>query len=128
MDIVITLPYELCVEILLGTKTVEIRKRMPKRFNCLTDTVYVIMKGTNKVVLSFTVSAFERYDSPLMLWHDYCYKIGVTREWFFNYAKKCDCLYVWKIDCVFEYSSHLDAGEHFKIYHNPQSFIYVSQA
>lgn len=128
MDIVITLPVELCAEILEGRKTVEVRKNYPKKFNCLKDRVYVIMKGTNKIVLSFTVSAFERYDSPLMLWHEYCYKIRVPYAWFKQYATGTNALYVWKIETVSAYSPHPLAKNYLGITHNPQSFIYVSQA
>ena len=128
MDIVITLPSKLCTEILVGRKTVEVRKNFPKNFNCSKDKVYVIMKGTRYIVMTFTVTEFERYDSPLLLWRDYCYKICVHYGWFMRYATGSKVMYAWKIGSVHLFLPYKDAKKHLGITHNPQSFIYVPHA
>lgn len=128
MDIAITLPANLCVELLAGKKLVEIRKTYPKHFNCLTDKVYVIMKQSHRVVMTFTVHRFVKHKSVTDLWHEYCYQVRVPFKWLEKYAGNADCLYAWEIGLVSPFSTNVDARTLLGIHHNPQSFIYVSQA
>ena len=127
MNIAITLPANLCMEILEGKKLVEIRKSFPKKFNCLTDKVYVIMKNSHRVIMTMKLERFIKYVSVTDLWHNYCYQVRVQFKWLEKYAGNADCLYAWEIGLVSPCQTYVDARELLGVYHNPQSFIYVSQ-
>lgn len=128
MNIAITLPLDLCVELLEGRKHVEIRKNYPRNFNCLTDKVYVIMKGTHKVVCTFTVKDFTRYNNIYFVWNVFEKLIRVPWKWFYDYAKNTKCLYVWNISIVSPVEPSVDAGDLLGLTVNPQSFVYVNPA
>lgn len=125
MNILITLPINFINSILIGQKTIELRSVYPVNFDCKRDIVYVVAKGTNSIMLSFTVRAFVRYDDFLGFWLDCWHSIGVGYMWLERYAKNKRVLYAWEIDTVTHIIPHLDAKEHFNIKSNPQSFIYV---
>lgn len=125
MDILITLPLNLIDYIMTGQKTTELRSVCPAKFNCERDVVYVVAKGTNNIMLSFTVRAFVRYDDCMGFWIDCGNSVCVDYLWVRRYAENKRVLYAWEIDTVTHIVPHLDAKEHFNIKSNPQSFIYV---
>lgn len=127
MNIVITLPNSLCNAIIKGVKDVEVRKSFPKHFDCKKDLVYVIKKGTNDVVLAFSVRKFVKYEDTDLLWHDFSHTIGVPYVCFDKYANNCKCLYAWIIDRVFPFRPALNSINFLNIDHNHQYFVYVHE-
>lgn len=126
MDILITLPLDLCKFIMSGHKTIELRSVCPAKFDCERDSVYVVAKGTNNVMLSFTVRNFVRYDDFRECWSACWPHISIPYSWLEQYAKNKRVLFAWEINTVTPIIPYIDAKKRFNIKSNPQSYIYVS--
>lgn len=124
MNVIITLPVELIAEILEGRKTIEIRKRIPQRFNLDCDIVYVCEKGTHKVPIMFSIHHFDLYGQ----WDDNDKRIAdqasIPVQWLNDYKKSCEYISLWRIACVCKIKDEDSAWENLGIEKNPQSFIY----
>lgn len=109
-----------------GQKTTELRNVCPDKFYCKRDRVYVVAKGTNYVMLSFTIRDFVRYDDYKLCWSSCWPQICVGYDWFERYAMNKRVLFAWEIDTVTQIVPWIDVKKRFNIKSNPQSFIYVS--
>lgn len=86
MDIIITLHKELWHKIVIGDKDVEIRKWFPiTHFNPKKNCIYVVLKGTKKIVGYFNVVSFSGRLLKEPSWLEYGSRLGVTYEWFSKY-------------------------------------------
>lgn len=125
MDIVITLPKNLIDKILSGEKTVEVRTRKPIMFGLYRDIVYVVQKGTRRVVMNFTVEEFLDVDQAGLLFIYHEGNVGVDLNWLMQYAANKKKFCIWCIGCI----SSLDGMNltlddlHVKV--APQSYSYV---
>lgn len=125
MNIVITLPVNLIAEILEGRKMYEIRTKIPTNFNINRDVVYVVQKGTKKVVLYFTIVKFitgldlnknARYIAK---------KAAVLTGWLKNYAENKSMILAWEIGCYCKLTDCSAVYKQLGIKTNPQSYIYT---
>lgn len=86
MDIAITLPKDLWLKIVSGDKKVEMRTwDLPKHFDMKLDSIYVVIKGTRKVVGRFKVEGVKRYCTPWVAWDKLGDGLGVSYQWFIKY-------------------------------------------
>ena len=127
MNIVITLPVNLIAEILEGRKLFEIRTKIPANFNINRDVVYVVQKGTQKVVLYFTIEKFIT-DLDLDLGQNAKYiakNAAVPIGWLKTYAKNKDRIHAWVIGCYCKVTNCTEIYQLLGIKSNPQSYIYT---
>lgn len=124
MDIAITLPKELWEKVVSGEKAYELRRDFPRKLRIGTDRVYVILKGTAKVVGYFKVTAAHKVQI-----HDAVMRsrqIGVEPEWiarYLNYGNKSG--HLWNIGDVTVFSPHELSLVDLHLKSNPQSFCYI---
>lgn len=86
MDIIITLPRELWTKIVTGEKSVEMRKwNLPEHFDVRRDKVFVVIKGTTKVVGCFKVERVTFNFAKVAAWEEFGDKLGIDYEWFDKY-------------------------------------------
>lgn len=125
MNIVITLPVNLIAEILEGRKKFEIRTKIPANFNIYRDVVYVVQKGTHKVILYFTIVKFitgldlnknARYIAK---------KAAVLTGWLKAYAENKSIILAWEIGCYCKLTDCSEVYKQLGIKTNPQSYIYT---
>lgn len=125
MNIVITLPVNLIAEILEGRKLFEIRSKIPANFNINRDVVYVVQKGTRKVVLYFTIAKFIT-DLDLKQNAQYIAKnAAVPIGWLKTYAESKDRIHAWVIACYYKVTYCTEIYQLLGIKSNPQSYIYT---
>ena len=125
MNIVITLPVNLIAEILEGRKIYEIRSKIPANFNTNRDVVYVVQKGTQKVVLYFTIAKFVT-DLDLMKDAQNIAKgAAVPIGWLKTYADSKNKIHAWVIGCCCKLADCAEVYQQLGIKTNPQSFIYT---
>lgn len=125
MDIVITLPGVLINRIMNGSKKIEVRKVFPSYFTKGVDRVYVVLKKTTNVVMSFTVPYYTIYADPNLAWNKFGHELGIPIEWLRAYAKDDSYLCFWRIADVQVLEKPLPLEESFGIKRAPQSFAYV---
>lgn len=124
MDIAITLPKNLWEKVVSGEKAYELRRDFPRKLRIGADKVYVILKGTTKVVGYFKVmKAFQvRIHDAVM----HSRLIGVEPEWiarYLDYGNKSG--YLWLIGDVTVFSPHEKSIVNLHLKSNPQSFCYI---
>lgn len=125
MNIVITLPINLIAEILEGRKLFEIRSKIPANFNINRNVVYVVQKGTRKVVLYFTIAKFIT-DLDLKQNAQYIAKnAAVPIGWLKTYAESKDRIHAWVIGCYYKVTNCTEIYQLLGIKSNPQSYIYT---
>lgn len=125
MNIVITLPVNLIAEILEGRKQYEIRSKIPANFNLNRDVVYVVQKGTKKVVLYFTIVKFFTDLDLNKNARAIAKKAAVPTGWLKSYAKGKDKIHAWDIGCYCKLTDSSQVYQQIDIKSNPQSFIYT---
>lgn len=125
MSIAITLPEHLWKCIVSGQKTIELRKNFPKSFDFDYDMVYVILKGTKKVVGWFSVSEFEKVTDVYRLISFPPGTICVPPAWVRQYLQNADKCYLWHIKEVHVFDDYKDTFLFLNIKSNPQSFVYL---
>lgn len=90
MDIIITLPKDLWTKIVSGDKSVEMRKwNLPEHFDVRVDRVFVVLKGTTRVVGCFKVERVAFNFVKDAAWQEFGNNLGVSFEWFDKYWGKC---------------------------------------
>lgn len=89
MDIIITLPKDLWTKIITGEKSVEMRKwYLPKHFDVTLNRVYIVLKGTKRVVGYFEVKRVAYNYVKVAAWEEFGDKLGIDYEWFDKYWGK----------------------------------------
>lgn len=125
MDIAITLSKNLWDKICSGEKQYECRKRIPRNFMKNYDKVWIILKGTNKVVGFFNIDAFLTCIDVQEIKDNYLQKICVDKAWFDRYAEHEDVLHLWHISTiVFELAIPQDKENFLGLTDNPQCYAY----
>lgn len=120
MDIAITLPKDLWSKIVSGEKKAEMRKwDLPKHFNLKKDSIYVVLKGTRKVVGRFKVEDVDMFFLKECAWNKYGDGLGVSHEWFSKYWGDAFVMYFFVIgNCrVFDHRKVVE------VTHAPQKYI-----
>lgn len=125
MDIVITLPKNLIEKILSGEKTVEVRTRRPIKFNLYRDIVYVVQKGTRRVVMNFTIERFIDVDKAGLLFYYNEGYVGVDLNWLMRYAANKKTFSIWHIGCITSMDKICVYLDDLYIKAAPQSYAYV---
>lgn len=122
MDIAITLPEDLWLKIVSGEKSVEMRKwGLPRHFNLLLDRVYVVLKGTRKIVGNFQVVNVESRIRKETSWLDYGKACCVPLDCFSKYWGDSCVMYFFEIgDCTI-----LDRHVNMGVLHAPQKYINI---
>lgn len=125
MNIVITLPVNLIAEILEGRKQYEIRSKIPSDFNIKRDVVYVVQKGTQKVVLYFTIAKFILNLDLEKNVRDIAKKAAIPTGWLKTYAEGKGKIHAWEIGCYCKLTDCSEVYKQLGIKSNPQSFVYT---
>lgn len=125
MNIVITLPTELIAEILEGRKQIEIRKSQPKYFDIERDSVFVVMKKTTSVPISFTISKIEEVSDKETAWCRFKNKFRIPYAWFKRYTDPSEVIYLWHIHSVIYYWPHIMMEDDLLIKRAPQQYCYT---
>ena len=125
MNIVITLPVNLIAEILEGRKVYEIRSKIPTDFKINRDVVYVVQKGTQKVVLYFTIVKFITDLDLNKNARNIAKKAAILTGWLKTYAEGKDKIHAWVIGCYCKLTDCSLVYQQLGIKTNPQSFIYT---
>lgn len=125
MNVVITLPVNLIAEILEGRKKFEIRSRIPLKFDNYKDVVYVVQKGTKKVVLYFTIAKIFGYYNLNSDADFVASRAAVPTGWLKSYAAGKTKIYAWVIGCWCKLTDCSEVYQHLGIKSNPQSFVYT---
>lgn len=122
MDIAITMPKDLWLKIVSGDKSVEMRKwGLPKHFNLTLDRIYVVLKGTQKIVGNFQVVYVESRIRKNSSWSDFGKYLGVPYDWFSKYWGNSCVMYFFVIgDCTI-----LDRHVNMGVSHAPQKYINI---
>lgn len=123
MDVLITLPKHLIEKILSGEKTIEMRKKFPKKLEIGNDGFFVVEKGTKNVRCWCKVSKEERHLMHPINLCKYAPRICVSKEYMLKYAPPPEFASFWFISEVRELSNV--TIQNLDIHRNPQSFEYV---
>lgn len=124
MNIAITLPSDLLNAIADGKKKYEVRKVLPKNFDPRKDVVFVVQKGTNKVV------GYMVWDYPIFgncfndFWEHYGAGLAVSKAFFVHYLENAACCVLWRIMSFHKFTRPMhivDLG----ISKSPQSYVYT---
>lgn len=125
MDIAITLDQSLWDKIVSGEKGIELRKDIPSFFNKNKDKVFVIIKGTDKVVGYFFVDFFfATTPSVLLTSPKWMRLISVPQDWISKYVEKASHVYLWYISNVFALRQTIPRIE-MGLKSNPQKYAYL---
>lgn len=123
MNVVITLPEHLIKAIICGEKFIELRSKIPLRFDMTKDVVFVVQKGSHKVPMYFTITRFFGYyglnDAKYL-----AKEAAVTVDYINKYRKDKKQIYAWVIGCACKVDCPFSLYSDLKINKNPQSFIY----
>lgn len=125
MNVVITLPVNLIAEILEGRKVFEIRSKIPQNFDKKRDVVYVVQKGTKKVILYFTIIDFNSYSDLRGMAGYVAKKAAVLTGWLKTYAEGKEKIHAWVIGCYCKLTDSSEVYQQLGITSNPQSFVYT---
>lgn len=125
MNILITLPSYLIQAILDGRKHVEVRSKIPNKFNTDTDVVFVVEKGTHNVPIMFSIRRFVIYDSNDHALMDAKKEAAVSYKWLFEYCYNHQRICLWEIGRVCQFYHPDLIALWLKIETNPQSFSYI---
>lgn len=125
MNILITLPSYLIQAILDGKKHVEVRTKLPNKFNTDTDVVFVVEKGTHNVPIMFSIRQFVIFDSNDHALMDAKKDAAVSYKWLFESCCKHQQICLWEIGRVCEFKFPDQMATWLNIKTNPQSFTYI---
>lgn len=127
MDIIITLPKDLWTKIVTGEKSVEMRKwNLPVHFDVTLDHIYVVLKGTRRVVGCFKVERVAYNFVKRAAWEEFGDKLGVSFEWFSKYwgdkTERDMCFF-------FIGNSHVLGGHRkIEVAHAPQKYMNIDKS
>lgn len=125
MDIAITLPKDLWSKIVSGEKKVEMRKwDLPKHFDLKKDSIYVVLKGTRKVVGRFKVEDVKMYFTQWAAWRRFGDGLGISYKWFTQYWGNSFVMYFFVIGNCRVMSCH----ENKEVVYAPQKYILIDKA
>ena len=124
MNIAITLPRNLWEKICSGEKQIECRKRIPRNFMPAYDLVWVIIKGTNKVVGALKINTFQTCVEVQEIARNYLDKICIDKTRLEQYAKHEDVLHLWHIKETKKLAIPQDREKFLDIMANPQCYTY----
>lgn len=125
MNIAITLPECLWRNIVSGQKTIELRKNFPKLYELNWDVVFVILKGTQRVIGWFRVKKFEEITNVAQFSSNPAGGLCVSNVWVRKYLKDADKCYLWHIGDCCEFKKYWDYHMLLNMSAKPQSFVYV---
>lgn len=127
MNILITLPAQLIAKIADGHKTIEIRSKIPKHFNCNQDYCYVAQQGSKSITLRFKISQFKWGDDYPSIWTYWQHDFAVPEDWFLRYTKNKSICWFWFIDkqSVEIIDNGVDLYNSLHLKTNPQSYRYL---
>lgn len=120
MNVLITLPKRLIDKIIIGEKTLELRSRIPMRYDD-NSRIYVVQKGTRRIRLSFRCPYFNKVQAnheSALVYHRF---LGISLEEYMSYVSRYRELCFWPIKDLMNECATIDD---FNIKRNPQSFIY----
>lgn len=125
MDIIITLPKEMWHKIVIGDKDVEMRKWCPiTHFNLKTNFIYVVLKGTKKIVGYFNVVNFSGRLRKEPAWLEFGSRLGVSYEWFSKYwGEERSPMYFFEIGDCHVFGPHLQI----EVPCAPQKYVNVTE-
>jgi len=125
MDIAITLTKDLWSKIVSGEKKVEMRKwDLPKHFGLKQDSIYVVLKGTRKIVGRFKVEDVRMSFIQEAAWRRFGDGLGVSYQWYTQYWGKSIVMYFFVIGNCRVLSCH----KNIEVTHAPQKYINIDKA
>lgn len=127
MDILITLPQNLWIDIVNGKKTIELRSVWPKKFSLITNRVWVVLKGYQLVAGWFYIDNYTEIDNTESFWNCCGESLGVSRDWFLKYVHSKKKLYAWSIENVYELEVPIKLKTLMNVEKSPQSYAYVKR-
>ncbi len=127
MDILITLPQNLWIDIVEGKKTIELRSVCPKRFRLFYDRVWVVLKGYKLVVGSFCIDNCFWIGNYQKFWNDFGATLCVSHDWFQRYVCHKKTLFAWNIENVYELEEPMKLKTLLHVEKSPQSYTYVKR-
>lgn len=127
MDILITLPQNLWIDIVDGKKTIELRSVWPKKFSLITNRVWVVLKGYQLVVGWFFIDNYTEIDNTNSFWNCCGESLCVSHDWFLKYVHNKNKLYAWSIENVYELEEPIKLKTLMNVEKSPQSYRYVKR-
>lgn len=127
MDILITLPQSLWIDIVEGKKTIELRSVWPKKIRLFYDRVWVVLKGSKLVVGWFYIYDCIRVENTQNFWNDFGEYLCVSHDWYLKYIHNKKNLYAWCIDDVYEFEEPKKLKTLLHVEKSPQSYTYVNR-
>lgn len=125
MDIAITLPKDLWLKIVSGEKKVEMRKwDLPKHFDLKLDSIYVVIKGTRKVVGRFKVEDVQFSFLQFTAWRRFGDGLGISYQRFTQYWGNSFVMFFFVIGNCRVLSCH----ENIEAPLAPQKYILINKA
>lgn len=125
MNILITLPKNLIHAIISGRKNIEIRRTFPKSFICNKDKVYVVEKGTNRILISFKIEENFKCENFSHIWALFGDRFAIDYEYYKNYTLNRRFIYLWFITDVQVFEKPILRDKDLGLKTNPQSFVYL---
>lgn len=127
MNIIITLPHDLIEEILIGHKVYEARKAIPRYFNPDKDRVFMVEKGTDKVVGFFTIADFITIPPTPRNLDDIKGRCCVSFDFLYKYYRHYDKAVLWRIRNYYRFHKPLNLTAFFDKDKAPQSYFYTNR-
>lgn len=124
MNIVITLPKHLCEAICNGEKIIEMRKAIPKHLHVGEDGFFCVEKGTRHVRCWCRVDKIESAQDKLDVAFYYGRKIGVSKDYIYQYMSSGTPVYLWHIGKVKAFLPHAVILDDLLVDRAPQQFAY----
>lgn len=124
MNILITLPRNLIIAIIEGTKTFEMRKCLPKHMKVGEDGFFVIEKGTKKIRCWCRVDEIQTFNNFSPITNETCKMLAVSREYVDTYRSNAKFIYLWRIGKVKRFEDDFVTLEDLVVDRAPQSFAY----
>ncbi|WP_144629355.1 hypothetical protein [Arthrobacter woluwensis] len=111
--------------ILRGTKTYELRRRVPREATGMT--VFIYSSGKDRAVTARATVAGVISGRPEAIWRDHSDELGICRDDFFDYFSGVDTAYAIRLSDVSENSRQVTLDELRKDFglEPPQSWRYI---
>lgn len=127
MNIIITLPHELCEEIFIGHKVYEARKAVPNFFDPKKDRVYMVEQGTDNVVGFFTIANFTTVPTTAATLDGLKAEICVSYKYLVKYYRHYEKAVLWRIKNYYRFNRPLSLRDNFDKENAPQSYFYTDR-
>lgn len=128
MNIVITLPQYLIKKIVCGEKTIEVRTKVPRKFDTNRDGVFIVEKGTKTIVAFFKIDKFLLGNMYSDYWKYHGEKMGIEKKWYLTYCDGKKQLCLWFIRNVYKFREPIPLSYLNDVHKAPQSFVYTQQS